>query len=51
MTAHLNTQVENSEEVKTKMRQIVEDTHKAIEGSATNMGLSAELINAIKAIK
>ena len=51
VSTHLTAQVDKSDVIKTKIDHIVEDTKKAIDGSATNMHLGIELIEAIKHIK
>nr|WP_024953639.1 methyl-accepting chemotaxis protein [Sulfurospirillum arcachonense] len=48
---HIDAQLKDSDEIKTKMTTIVDDTKKAIEGSATNMELGKNLLGILKNVK
>ncbi len=49
--SHIDDQLKNSDTIKTKITTIVEDTKKAIEGSATNMELGKNLTGILKNVK
>ncbi len=48
---HIDEQLKNSDTIKSKITNIVEDTKKAIEGSATNMELGKNLTRILKNVK
>ena len=49
--SHIDEQLKNSDTIKSKITNIVEDTKKAIEGSATNMALGKSLTGILKNVK
>lgn len=49
--SHIDDQLKSSDTIKTKITNIVEDTKKAIEGSATNMELGKNLTGILKNVK